>query len=96
MKTIILAAFAAALVLSGFSLMAPPANADMMSCMANCIKSEGKDEKDTCKTRCANVGMGGGQQRDCMGLYKSCMKSTCSSGANDCRKVCKAKLNNCQ
>ena len=70
------------------------AQSGLLQCMTQCIKQEGEDEYDTCKLRCASVPLeGGGQQHDCMGVYKDCKKA-CGNN-NACRKECKAALMTC-
>lgn len=70
------------------------ASAALMQCMVDCIKSEGKDEKDTCKSRCANVPISADpQNHDCMAIFKQC-KKVCESD-KECKKVCKDGLMNC-
>ncbi|MGB0670973.1 MAG: hypothetical protein ACPGNT_05715 [Rhodospirillales bacterium] len=97
MTRAIAAAFALfALVALGTFAQVQPAQADVMSCMADCIKSEGKDEKDTCKMRCANVPPGNGaQQVDCGKQYKTCLAG-CAANDKDCRKPCKDQLMSCK
>jgi len=70
-----------------------------MQCMEKCIKDEGKDQKATCKQRCANVpsafgskSQAGGQ--DCMAIYKSCNR-TCKKG-KECLRKCKQSLMKCK
>ncbi|MEQ8665887.1 MAG: hypothetical protein RIC16_09185 [Rhodospirillales bacterium] len=65
----------------------------LLQCMTQCIKQEGEDEYDTCKLRCANVPMEGGQQQDCMAVFKDCKKA-CGDN-NACRKECKGALMTC-
>ena len=66
----------------------------VMQCMEQCIRNEGKDEKDTCKMRCANVGTHGGGKRDCGQDYRACKKA-CPKKDKACAKVCKNTLMNC-
>jgi len=92
------AAAAVALVLMLTSFLAMPinayANADVLQCMADCIKSEGKAEKATCKSRCADIPVSTQpENKDCMATFKQC-KKTCE-GDKDCKKVCKTTLLNC-
>jgi len=67
---------------------------NLMQCMEQCIRSEGKAEKATCKSRCATISTKRPKQKDCMGNYKRCQKS-CPKGNNSCRKGCKARLMKC-
>ena len=41
----------------------PGVTNDVLQCMANCIRTEGSDYKDTCKMRCANVSTFGAPAR---------------------------------
>lgn len=74
------------------------ANDPVMQCMAECIRTEGKDEKDACKLKCANVPtptmnqQGGG---DCMAVYKQCKKDCPKATKKACRKQCKKRLTSC-
>jgi len=89
-------AIVAAIFLVIANLYSPPASAsaELMQCMIDCIKSEGKDEKDTCKTKCADVPISADpQNHDCMAIYKQC-KAVCD-GDKSCKKVCKDGLMNC-
>ena len=85
------------------SLAAPPARAqssDLMQCMEKCLRYEGKDQKETCKLRCADIpsvtgpGSRPAGQHDCMGQYKTCQKD-CGKDRN-CQKACKTQLMNCK
>jgi len=78
-----------------FAVPAPVlASAELMQCMVGCIKAEGKAEKATCKTRCADVPISADpQNHDCMAIFKQC-KKVCESD-KDCRQVCKDGLLNC-
>ena len=69
----------------------------LMQCMEKCIRDEGKSEKATCKSRCANVPSSFGKQpkqRDCMADYKGC-KKICSKRDKKCNRACKATLMQC-
>jgi hypothetical protein len=90
-----LAIFAAGMV----SFTSAPAEAQFsdktMNCMAQCIKDEGSSEKATCKSRCANVDMGGSNKKaDCGVMYKTCRKA-CDKKDKACKKACKAKRRDC-
>lgn len=70
------------------------ASAEVMQCMIDCIKAEGKAEKDTCKTRCADVPISANPEaHDCMAMFKQC-KKVCESD-KECKKICKTALLNC-
>jgi hypothetical protein len=56
------------------------ANDPVIQCMAECIRTEGKDEK------------GGG---DCMAVYKQCKKDCPKATKKACRKQCKKRLTSC-
>ena len=98
--TLIAALFA--LVLCGALTATPgPASAtelaqsgNIMQCMEQCIRSEGKADKSTCKSRCAGISSQGAQKRDCMGIFKSCNK-TCAKSDKACKKACKDALMTC-
>jgi len=68
---------------------------NLLQCMEKCIREEGKDEKDTCKLRCAKIPSQGAQQKDCMGVYKQCKKNCPSATKKACRKQCKKQLTSC-
>lgn len=66
----------------------------MMQCMEKCIMDEGKDEKATCKTRCAStLGTGRGQKVDCGIQYKECRKA-CDKDKK-CEQGCRADRRSC-
>ena len=67
---------------------------NIMQCMEQCIRSEGKAEKDTCKSRCANISSQASKQKDCMGTYKKCQQS-CQKRDRDCMAACKQALMGC-
>ena len=73
---------------------------DMMRCMEQCLRHEGRDQKETCKLRCADVpsvtGQGGRPpaERDCMTRSKACGKD-CGRDRK-CAAECKAELMNCK
>ncbi len=83
---------------------ADPAAADLLQCMDSCIRHEGGNSaanKETCKSRCANVpSVTGGSQpgrRDsgsCMSTYKDCRESC--GGNKACKRACKKALMRCQ
>ena len=91
---------------SVFELNAGPASAaaDLMQCMESCIRHEGGNSatnKETCKSRCANVpsvtGGGTSPNRDsgsCMSAYKDC-QADCGKDKK-CKRVCKKALMRCQ
>ena len=87
---------------SVFGLNAGPASAatDLMQCMESCIRHEGGNSatnKETCKSRCANVPMsapGRGGPPDCMARYKDC-RGACAKNKS-CRKACKKRLMSCK
>ena len=65
-----------------------------MQCMEQCIRSEGKSAKDTCKSRCANLSTRPAQPRNCMGVFKAC-KQNCPKTDRNCHKACKDALMSC-
>ncbi len=67
---------------------------NIMQCMEQCIRSEGKSEKATCKSRCANISSKPRKQKDCMGTYKSC-KKRCAKKDRACNSACKQALMSC-
>ncbi len=81
-----------------------PAAADLMQCMESCIRHEGGNSatnKETCKSRCANVpsvtGGGAPANKDsgsCMSAYKDC-QADCGKNKK-CKRVCKKALMRCQ
>jgi len=98
-----LASLAALLALAAAGLPAPADAAspqelaqsgNIMQCMEQCIRSEGKAEKATCKSRCANLSTRPAKPRDCMGTFKSCNK-TCAKSDKACKKACKDALMTC-
>ena len=66
---------------------------DVMQCMEQCLRTEGKSEKATCKSRCANVSTRPPKQKDCMAVYKSCLRN-CGADKS-CKRTCKSRLMNC-
>ncbi len=64
-----------------------------MQCMAQCVKEEGADRKDMCKTRCSNVSIQAKPMTDCMQLFKSCLK-TCERD-KDCKSACRQAKQTC-
>ena len=68
-------------------------SSNLMQCMEKCIREEGKDQKDTCKSRCATIPTKGAKKKNCMGIYKQCKKN-CKKNKT-CRKACKKALNTC-
>lgn len=91
------AALAVAVLFLGAGVSAPApafASAELMQCMVDCIMTEGKDEKDTCKSRCADISISADpENRDCMAIYKQC-KKVCESD-KECKQICKDALLNC-
>jgi hypothetical protein len=65
----------------------------VMQCMESCLRSEGKSEKATCKSRCANISSQRRQEPDCMTVYKQCLQS-CGTNKT-CRRACKKRLMTC-
>ena len=65
----------------------------VMQCMERCLRSEGKSEKATCKSRCANISLQRRQEPDCMTVYKQCLQS-CGTNKT-CRRACKKRLMTC-
>ena len=76
------------------------AQGGLLQCMEQCIRHEGGNtatNKETCKSRCANVPMsapGQGGPPDCMARYKDC-RGACAKNKS-CRKACKKRLMNCK
>ena len=66
----------------------------IINCMTECIRTEGKSNKPKCKWRCANVSNPSNKVQDCMEIYKGCF-NTCGSNKS-CRVVCKKQLMNCK
>jgi len=75
----------------------------LMQCMEQCIRHEGGNtaaNKETCKSRCANVpmpagrgaGVGGG--RDCMAVHKECL-AACGKDRT-CKRACRKRLVTCK
>lgn len=70
---------------------------DLMKCMEKCVRTNGKDEKDSCKLSCtANMSMQG-EKKDCMAIYKSCRKGCGKNKATKkaCKKTCRKAKQNC-
>jgi hypothetical protein len=99
------AAFAVAAALAVTSVAIPPAPAqaqqqDIMQCMERCLRHEGRDQKEMCKLRCADLpsvtGPGGrpAGDRDCMARFKACGKD-CGRD-RQCAAACKAELMSCK
>tara|TARA_E500000331_G_C16641138_1_gene448614 strand:- start:52 stop:369 length:318 start_codon:yes stop_codon:yes gene_type:complete len=65
----------------------------VMQCMERCLRTEGKSEKATCKSRCANISLQRRQEPDCMTVYKQCLQS-CGTNKT-CRSACKKRLMTC-
>ena len=85
-------------ILSLFSYSAPLKAADMMQCMFDCVKQEGKAAKAACKLRCANTTLppaNAANQSNCMSIFKKC-KNTCDKSNKVCWKNCKETLMVCK
>ncbi len=67
---------------------------NIMQCMEQCIRAEGKSEMATCKSRCANISSKPPKQRDCMGNFKSCQQN-CPKQDRNCKRACKDALMKC-
>ena len=100
LKSALLAVAAALAVAVVAPAPAPAQQQDMMQCMERCLRYEGRDAKDTCKLRCADVpsvtGPGGRPpgERDCMARFKACGKD-CGPDRK-CAAACKAELMSCK
>ena len=80
------------------------AQGGLLQCMEQGIRHEGGNtatNKETCKSRCANVpsvtGGGTSPNRDsgsCMSAYKDC-RGACAKNKS-CRKACKKRLMSCK
>ena len=76
------------------------AQQDIMKCMEQCLRHEGRDQRETCRLRCADIPSVTGPgsrppgQHDCMARYKACSKDC--GGDRECVKACKAELMNCK
>ena len=46
------------------------AQADLLQCMEKCIRTNGKDEKDSCKLSCSANMSFKNQAKDCMAIYQ--------------------------
>jgi len=93
-----LGVFCLALAVLFTAAPAAPAGAqNIMQCMEQCIRHEGGNSaanKETCKSRCANVPMGKrAGPRDCMANFKSC-RTGCAKDKK-CVRACKKRLNSC-
>ena len=73
------------------------AAADLMKCMEKCIRTNGKDEKESCKLSCSANMSFKNQAQDCMAIYKSCRKGCDKNKAtkNGCKKTCRKAKQNC-
>ena len=84
----------------GTPFTAEPAAADLLQCMASCIKQEGGNtaaNKETCKSRCANIpstSRGQGAGGSCMKTHKNCQRSC--GGNKACKRACKKALMRCK
>ena len=70
---------------------------DLMKCMEKCVRTYGKDEKDSCKLKCSAGMPAKSQNRDCMAIFKSCRKGCGTNKATKkaCTKTCRKAKNNC-
>ena len=66
---------------------------DLLKCMEKCVRTYGKDEKDSCKLKCSSDMSTKGKPRDCMAIYKTCRKGCGKKKA--CKKACRKAKNNC-
>ncbi len=102
LTSVVFSVFAVAFVVAVADVPAPALaqQQDMMRCMEQCLRHEGRDQKETCKLRCADVpsvtGQGGRPpgDRDCMARFKACGKD-CGRDRK-CAAACKAELMNCK
>lgn len=92
---------AAVAVLVAIAAAPSPATAqrDVMQCMERCLRHEGRDAKDTCKLRCADLPAVTGRERapgqgDCMARYKACQRD-CRHD-RECHRACKDTLMACR
>ncbi len=86
--------FSSAILLTSLSPPLYAGDDELLQCMADCIIQEGEAEKDTCKMRCAKLGINMNHEpQDCMAVYKQCKKDC--DGDKSCKKVCKTNLTNC-
>ena len=75
------------------------ASSQIMQCVANCLKFEGKNatNKNNCKLRCSNTplpALNDNQKKDCMGLFKKC-RDDCKKSDKSCNNSCKKMLMSC-
>ena len=103
LKSALSAIVVAALALAAVAFTPAPAPAqpqDIMQCMERCLRHEGRDQKETCKLRCADLpavtGPGGrpAGDRDCMARFKACGRD-CGRDRK-CAAACKAELMSCK
>jgi hypothetical protein len=102
LASVVLSAFAVAFVVAVADVPAPALaqQQDLMRCMEQCLRHEGRDQKETCKLRCADIPSVTGPgsrppgQQDCMGQYKACQRD-CGKD-RECHKACKTQLMNCK
>ncbi len=98
-KLITMAVFLALLA----PLYAPGAGAQelaagsLLKCMEKCVRTYGKDEKDSCKLKCTADMSTKSQTKDCMAIYKSCRKGCGKNKATKkaCTKTCRKAKQNC-
>ena len=96
-KYVLMAAFLALLA----PLSAPGAQelaaGDLMKCMEKCVRTYGKDEKDSCKLKCSADMSTKGKPRDCMAIYRTCRKGCGKNKATKkaCTKTCRKAKQNC-
>ena len=69
-------------------------SSNVMKCMEQCIRSEGKTKKGSCKSHCANIASRPPKQQNCMGIYKNCNRN-CHKRDKICQRGCKEALMQC-
>ena len=69
-------------------------SSNVMKCMEQCIRSEGKAKKASCKSHCANISSRPPKQQNCMGIYKNCNRN-CPKRDKICQRGCKEALMQC-
>lgn len=102
MKRFAAVCFAALALLAAIAALPAPAIAerDIMHCMERCLRAEGRDARDTCKMRCADVPSATRPdvrppgQGDCMARYKACQRHCGQDRA--CHQRCKNALMGCR
>ena len=73
------------------------AQKDLMKCMELCVRTNGKDEKDSCKLKCTANMSTKSQAKDCIGIYKACRKGCGKNKATKkaCTKTCRKAKQSC-